>query len=81
MVKISVDIRVLLRGIVNWSGAASWTKTIPLTPISVINILYFNLKQKIVFTNNVGHIWFPVKNVLEKIIYKKPVILKHFLIL
>ena len=33
--------------------------------------LYFSLKQKPLFTNNLGHIWFPFrKYFLEKIIYK-----------
>ena len=42
-------------------------KTIPLTTFSVINILYFNLKQKkIIFTNNIDHIWFAEIILLEK---------------
>ena len=41
---------------------------VPLTTVSLKKILNFNLKQKTVFTNDVGHnIWFPFrKYYLEK---------------
>ena len=34
------------------------TKTMPLTTVSLTIFLYLNLKQKNIFANNVGHIWF-----------------------
>ena len=47
----------LLRGIDNWSGAARCMVQGPKQSLwqQVTLFLYFNLKQKIVFTNNIGH--------------------------
>ena len=38
------------------------SKTVILKTFSVTNFLYFNLKQQPLFANNVGHIWFPLRN-------------------
>ena len=47
----------LLKDIVNLSGAA-WSV---IRTVSVTVFLYFNLKQKTLFTNNVGHTLFPFR--------------------
>ena len=45
---LGVDQGYLLRGFVNWSGAASFDKS-----FSIFFLYFFNLKQKTAFTNNV----------------------------
>ena len=58
----------LLRGIVDGSDVArslvqkTWSPLDSKCQVLAIFFLYFNLKQKSVFTNNVGQEWFPFRN-------------------
>ena len=60
----------LLVGIVNWSGAA---RSLEYRKFQFSFCFHFNIQLKTVFfTNNVGHIWFPLrKYFLEKVLDKK----------
>ena len=46
--------------------------------VSVTTFLYFNLKQKPLFTNNVGLLWFPFKKYLLEKNYEKDCNLEPF---
>ena len=70
----------LLRGIFIWSVEAQSTVQIKdlAQQVLVTIFLYFNLKQKPLFTNNVAHVWFPFIFFFEKIIHKKDCNLEPF---
>ena len=58
-----------LRGIVNCSGVARKVQNIlldnTLSQACLITIFFYcNMKQKTVFTNNVGHLWFSIQKII-----------------